>query len=160
MSDPVDDNDAVTSDGRQPAARVGEAFVEVRSYELDSFGHVNHAIFLNYLEYGRFEALRQGGFPYEDLVGRGWGVYVVRIEVDYLKEARLGERLRIRTWAHSCKRSSMVLAQEITPAAEPTTVLARARVTAVWVGPNRKPIRVPAEVREAMGLTTAADHGS
>ena len=140
MSDP--------SDG----ARFAEAFVEVRSYELDSFGHANHAVFLNYLEYARFEALRQGGFPYEDLVARGWGVYVVRIEVDYLKEARLGERLLVRTWPAGSRRSSMVLAQEIRRADEPTAVLARARVTAVWVGPDRRPIRVPREVRVALGM--------
>jgi acyl-CoA thioester hydrolase len=133
-------------------AHVAEAYVDVRSYELDSFGHANHAVFLNYLEYARFEALRQGGFSYEALVARGWGVYVVRIEVDYLKEARLGERLRIRTRADSCKRTSMILAQEISRAEKPATVLARARVTAVWVGPDRKPMRVPTEVRVAMGL--------
>ncbi|MCG6986719.1 MAG: acyl-CoA thioesterase [Gemmatimonadetes bacterium] len=133
-------------------ARVAESFVEVRSYELDSFGHANHAVFLNYLEYARFDALRQGGFPYEELVARGWGVYVVRIEVDYLKEARLNERLRIRTWVDGYKRTSMVLAQEISPAADPSSVLARARVTAVWVGADRKPMRVPAEVHVALGL--------
>lgn len=136
-------------------ARVAEAFVEVRSYELDSFGHANHAVFLNYLEYARFEALRQGGFPYEELVARGWGVYVVRIEVDYLKEARLNERLRIRTWADGFRRTSMVLAQDISNADDPSSVLARARVTAVWVGPDRKPMRVPPEVRVAMGLDSA-----
>ena len=135
--------------------RVAEALVDVRSYELDSFGHANHAVFLNYLEYARFEALRQGGFPYEEMVGRGWGVYVVRIEVDYLKEARLSERLRIRTWADSSKRSSMVIAQEISQADDPSSVLARARVTAVWVGSDRKPMRVPDEVRVALGLPVA-----
>jgi YbgC/YbaW family acyl-CoA thioester hydrolase len=140
-----------SSDG----ARVAEAFVEVRSYELDSFGHVNHAVFLNYLEYARFEALRQGGFPYEELVARGWGVYVVRIEVDYLKEARLGDRLLVRTWAAGSKRSSVVFAQEIRRTTAPADVLARARVTAVWVGPDRRPARVPDEVRVALGMTMA-----
>lgn len=133
-------------------ARVAESFVDVRSYELDSFGHANHAVFLNYLEYARFDALRQGGFPYEALVARGWAVYVVRIEVDYLKEARLNERLRIRTWVDGYKRTSMVLAQDISRADDPSSVLARARVTAVWVGPDQKPMRVPAEVHAALGL--------
>lgn len=127
-----------------------EALIEVRSYELDSFGHVNHAVFLNYLEHGRFTALRDAGFPYEAILARGWGVYVVRIEVDYLKEARLGQRLRVRTWAHSFKRTSMVLAQEIRLAEEPV-VLTRARVTAVFVGEDRRPMRVPEEVRAGLG---------
>ncbi|MCG6957760.1 MAG: acyl-CoA thioesterase [Gemmatimonadetes bacterium] len=145
-----------SSDG----ACVAEALVEVRSYELDSFGHVNHAVFLNYLEYARFEALRQGGFPYEDLVARGWGVYVVRIEVDYLKEARLGDRLLVRTSVAGSRRSSVVFAQEICRAAEPDVVLARARVTAVWVGPDRRPTRVPEAVRVALGMTIAGEAGT
>lgn len=125
--------------------------MEVRSYELDSFGHANHAVFLNYLEFARFEALRNGGFPYEEIISRGWGVYVVRVEVDYLKEARLGERLRVRTWAEGYKRSSMALAQQVVRDADPSVEVLRARVTAVWVGTDRRPMRVPEEIREALG---------
>jgi YbgC/YbaW family acyl-CoA thioester hydrolase len=130
---------------------VFETLLDVRSYELDSFGHANHAVFLNYLEHGRFGALRDAGFPYEELVGRGWGVYVVRVEVDYLKEARLGQRLRIRTWTEEFKRTSMVLAQEIRLDEHPEVILTRARVTAVFVGTDRRPMRVPDEIRAGLG---------
>jgi acyl-CoA thioesterase FadM len=34
---------------------------------------------------------------------------------------------------------------------EPALEVARARVTAVWVGPDRRPLRVPEEVRHALG---------
>ena len=48
----------------------------------------------------------------------------------------------------------MVLAQEMVrvngTSGEDETVVSRARVTAVWIGPNRKPMRVPEEVREGM----------
>lgn len=130
---------------------VSSSLVEVRSYELDSFGHANHAVFLNYLEFARFEALKGAGFPYQDIVARGWGIYVVRIEVDYLKEARLGQRLLVRTWAGGYKRSSMTLVQQITLDADPSVEVARARVTAVWIGPDGRPMRVPPEVRLALG---------
>lgn len=130
-------------------APVSETEIRVRSYELDSFGHVNHAVFLNYLEQGRFEALRDWGFPYEELVARGWGVYVVRIEVDYLKEARLGQRLRIRTWVQGFRRTSMVLAQVMRSAGDDAEV-ARALVSAVFVGEDRRPMRVPDPIRRAL----------
>lgn len=130
---------------------VSTSVIEVRSYELDSFGHANHAVFLNWLEYARFEALRRAGFPYDDIIARGWGIYVVRIEVDYLREARLGERLLVRTWADGYRRSSMVLAQQVVLEAEPHQEVARARVTAVWVGTDRRPLRVPAEIRQVLG---------
>lgn len=127
-----------------------ETGIEVRSYELDSFGHVNHAVFLNYLEYGRFELLRAVGLPPESLPERGLGVYVVRLEIDYLKEARVGDRLLVRSRAGEFRRTAMVLVQEIVRAAEPETVLAQARVTAVWVGSDRRPTRVPDEIRSAL----------
>lgn len=133
---------------------VSAGTVEVRSYELDSFGHANHAVFLNWLEYGRFQALAHAGFPYAEIVARGWGIYVVRIEVDYLREARLGERLLVRTWADGYRRTSMVLVQQIVREKEPSIEVARARVSAVWVGPDRRPLRVPEEIRHALGGET------
>ncbi len=128
-----------------------ETGIEVRSYELDSFGHVNHAVFLNYLEHGRFEMLRAVGLPPESLPERGLGVYVVHLEIDYFHEARVGDRLLVRSRAGGFRRTSMVLIQEIVLAARPEVVLVRARVRAVWVGADRRPTRVPAEIRSAFG---------
>jgi YbgC/YbaW family acyl-CoA thioester hydrolase len=131
---------------------VTETEIVVRGYELDSFGHVNHAVFLNYFEHGRFDALRRGGLSRAEMERRRWGVYVVRVEIDYLAEARQDDRLVVRTRAEGFKRTSMVLAQEmVRPSGEREEVLARARVHAVWVGADRRPMRVPAEVRAALG---------
>ena len=131
---------------------VAELTIGVRTSELDSFGHVNHAVYLNYFEHARFEALEEAGFSWAVLAERGWAIFVVRIEVDYLAEAKRQDELLIRTWADSFRRTSMVLAQEMLRADDPGSVVARARVTAVWIGPDRKPMRVPDEVRA--GLTT------
>ena len=128
----------------------------MRSSELYSFGHVNHAVFLNYLEHARFAALERAGFTFSMLEERGWGLFVVRIEVDYLSEATRGNRLLVRTWADSFRRTSMVLAQEIVRAEAPETLVAQAETTTVWMGPNRKPIRVPEEVRAGLLGTAAA----
>jgi len=145
----------------QPAPETGvsETEVAVRSYELDSFSHANHAVFLNYLEYARFEALRTGGLTREAMAGRNWNVYVVRVEVDYLGEARMDDRLVVRTCVEAYRRTSMVLRQEIvrpgaaggrgTTASEDTIV--RARVHVVWIGADGRPMRVPAEVKTALG---------
>lgn len=129
--------------------------VKVRTSELDSFGHVNHAVYLTYFEHARFEALKAAGFDWGVLDERGWAIFVVRIEVDYIAEARREDELLIRTRAHSFRRTSMLLAQEIIRDDGSEAPVARAMVTAVWIGPNRKPIRVPDEVRE--GLTQPRD---
>jgi acyl-CoA thioester hydrolase len=136
-----------------PEVPVAETTITVRSPEIDSFGHVNHAVFLHYFEHARYEALEAAGFAWPLLQENNWQIYVVRIEVDYLAQARRGDTLRVRTWADSFRRTAMVLAQEIVRGddAEEVTVVARARVHAVWIGPDRKPMRVPEFVRA--GLT-------
>ena len=122
---------------------------------MDSFGHVNHAVHLNYFEQARFEALARCGFTYDVLAQRGWTIHVVRIEVDYLSEVLLGDRLRIRTWAGEFRRTSMIMLQEARRDAREgeaeSTPVARARVVAVWIGENRRPIRVPPEIRKRFG---------
>lgn len=130
---------------------VSDTRIEVRTSELDSFGHVNHAVYLTYFEHARFEALNRAGFSWSVLEERGWAIFVVRVEVDYLAEAKREDRLLIRTWAESFRRTSMVLVQEMTRDDGSGVLVSRARVTAVWIGPNRKPMRVPEDVRE--GLT-------
>ena len=62
-------------------ASVAQTVIDVRTPELDSFGHVNHAVFLTYLEHGRFEAMQQSGFSWDDLDERGWTIFVVRLEI-------------------------------------------------------------------------------
>ena len=123
----------------------------VRTSELDSFGHVNHAVHLSYLEHARFHALKEAGFDWGVLDKKGWAIFVVRIEIDYVAEAKREDDLLIRTWAESFRRTSMILRQEIVRDDSSRAVIATARITAVWIGPGRKPIRVPDEVRE--GLT-------
>jgi len=125
----------------------------VRTSELDSFGHVNHAVYLTYFEHARFQALSEAGFDWSVLDDRGWAIFVVRVEVDYLAEAGREDELLIRTQAESFRRTSMLLAQDIVRDDGSGTVIAQAKVTAVWIGPNRRPMRVPEEVRK--GLTQA-----
>ncbi|MBT8487328.1 MAG: acyl-CoA thioesterase [Gemmatimonadetes bacterium] len=135
-----------------PGTPVSETAIAVRTSELDSFGHVNHAVYLNYFEHARFEALAEAGFSWDVLTEREWAIFVVRIEVDYLAEATREDELLIRTWADSFRRTSMLLAQEMVRADDASVAVARARVTAVWIGPDRRPMRVPEDVRS--GLTT------
>lgn len=124
----------------------------VRGYELDGFAHLNHAVFLNYFEQARFDLFEAGGFPPPEIQARGWGVYVASLEVEFLKEARFGDELVVKTRVAEVGRSSMVFEQVAAPADQPDVVSARARVRAVWIGEDRRPGRIPAEVRAALGV--------
>ena len=69
--------------------------VEVRSYELDAYNHVNNAVYLNYLEYARMEYLRSIGFDYAGLIEDGYMLYVTHIDIRYKYSARLYDKLCI-----------------------------------------------------------------
>jgi YbgC/YbaW family acyl-CoA thioester hydrolase len=120
---------------------------------MDSFGHVNHATYLSYLEQARWEALEAGGFTSDDLRREGWGIHVVRAEVDYLKPCHQGQLLRIRSRVDRLRGTSMVFAHEIHRATdEPGSGPAvRAAVTLVWIGLDGRPMRIPDVARKAMG---------
>jgi len=129
-----------------------ETEFRVRSYELDSLGHVNHAVYLNYLEQARYDALTAGGLTPEVIRERGWGVYVVRVEVDYHRECFHEQLLRVTTVVEEFRKASMIIRQDIRrvddgPMADPAVT---ARVVLVWIGEGGRPIRVPDEARQAL----------
>lgn len=128
-----------------------ETSIRVRSYELDAFGHLNHAVYLNHFEEARVRTLESVGHPLQDLLDRGGGVHVVRIEVEYRRQVFLGDRLRIRTRVDEVKRSSIAVVQEaLRPGEDGQEVACRARVVWVWVDDTGRPRRVPADVRDAL----------
>ena len=138
-----------------------ETEIRVRSYELDSLGHVNHAVYLNYLEQARYDALTAGGLPPAVIRERGWGVYVVRVEIDYHRECFHEQLLRVTTVVEEFRKASMIIRQQIRrvddgPGAEPAVT---ARIVLVWVGEGGRPMRVPDEARAALapGSTPDAD---
>jgi acyl-CoA thioester hydrolase len=60
--------------------------LETRPNDLDSLGHVNHAVVLEYFEAARVRLARELGFPEQSKLV----VVVSRIEVDYLAEIGSG----------------------------------------------------------------------
>jgi acyl-CoA thioester hydrolase len=114
----------------------------VRTYECDSYGHVNNANYLNYLEFARYEFLRSIGFDYPDVVKTGYGVYIARIEIDYKKPAFTGDELRIRSWPVKKGAVSGVIAQKIMRGEE---VIAEAKVTWAFVNASGSPTKIPPE---------------
>jgi acyl-CoA thioester hydrolase len=64
-----------------------EKEIEIRWRDLDAFGHVNHIVFLTYLEEVRDEWL---GRVLGD-AGLVWGYVLARVEIDYRRELKLAD---------------------------------------------------------------------
>ena len=114
----------------------------VRTYECDSYGHVNNANYLNYLEFARYELLKDVGFDYPAMIEAGYGVFIARIEIDYKKPAIVDDELTIKSRPVKKGAVSGVIAQEIWRGEE---LLAGAKVTWAFVNSKGIPVRLPPE---------------
>ena len=119
-----------------------ECKLTVRTYECDSYGHVNNANYLNYLEYARHEFLRDVGFNYQSMIKAGYGIYVARVEIDYVKPALADDDLLIKSWSLKKGAVSGIIGQEIW---RKDVLLARAKVTWAFVDSKGQPTKVPPE---------------
>jgi acyl-CoA thioester hydrolase len=122
---------------------ISKCSLQVRTYECDSYGHVNNANYLNYLEFARYELLKDIGFDYPKAIEAGYGVFIARIEIDYKKPALTDDFLTITTWPVKKGAVSGTLAQEISRGDE---LLVEAKVTWAFVETKTgMPIKIPKE---------------
>jgi YbgC/YbaW family acyl-CoA thioester hydrolase len=84
--------------------------VAVRGYEVDSFGHVNNAVYLQWLEHARWEMGHRSGLAW---VGQDILPVVRHLTLDYRTETRLGDALRICMWPRSIGQTSFVMGSSI-----------------------------------------------
>jgi acyl-CoA thioester hydrolase len=128
----------------------------VRSYEVDQYGHVNNAVYLNYAEALTVEHAEMSGY------GRAWtdahgGAWVVRRhEVEYLRQARMSDELELTVRVELVRGVRGVRRTAIARAADGAPV---AEVLSEWVWvrlPDGRPMRVPAELVEVAARATAA----
>ncbi len=117
--------------------------ITARGNELDSYGHVNNAVYLNYIEQARWELFRDAGLL-EFFTQNGLFLVVVDVHIRYQREIRLFDEIEVVT---RTKRSApyLVFEQKLF---NKTTGLpaARATVKTVFVDTSRMPCDVPAEM--------------
>ena len=117
-----------------------ECSLRVRTYECDSYGHVNNANYLNYLEYARYMLLKDVGFDFPASVKAGYGVYIAKVVIEYKKPAIADDELLIRSWPIKKGAVSGVIAQRILRGED---VIAEAQVTWAFVDSQGTPTKIP-----------------
>ena len=88
--------------------------LRVRSYELDIYGHVNNAVYMNWLEHGRSQLLQDKGFNYVS-IAEAWDVRLVTVATTINFKAQLGldDEIEVRTCVKRMGNSSVVFDQKI-----------------------------------------------
>lgn len=121
---------------------------KVRTYECDSYNHVNNAVYLNYLEYARADYMDQTGFRYLDFVEAGYFLYVTHIDIHYKASARYGDELEIETFAIKLGAVSGTFKQVIRRKNADGSlgdVCAEAEVSWACVNKEGRPSKIPSE---------------
>ncbi|GAB3796155.1 acyl-CoA thioesterase [Micromonospora zhanjiangensis] len=69
--------------------------ITVRGYELDTQGHLNQAVYLQYAEHARWECLRAAGISQDRLLSSGVGPVALELTLRYLRELRGGDEVEV-----------------------------------------------------------------
>lgn len=69
--------------------------VTVRGYELDTQGHLNQAVYLQYAEHARWELLRAAGLSQDKLLADGVGPVALETTVKFRRELRGGDEVEV-----------------------------------------------------------------
>jgi len=124
-----------------------QADLRVRFYELDAYGHVNHAIYVHYFETARIELLDSIGFGLDRLADDDTQLVVIALASRFLRAARLGDQLTIETAQLQTSRVRSTWAQRILRGDE--TVVTQ-HVQFATTNSAGKPRRMPPKLTEAL----------
>ena len=96
-----------------PKNEILESRIVVASYELDSFGHVNNAVFLNYLEKARGDFMTLKGLRFDDFFK--WRRYPVvgRASMEFKYPAKAGDKLLVKGVITKHTAASFTLRYEV-----------------------------------------------
>ncbi len=126
--------------------------VRVYYEDTDTAGVVYYANYLRYLERGRTEWLRALGVEQLRLAQEAGLVFAVRsLNIEYLKPARLDDRLAVLTALTLLGRAQVTLKQQIERSGE-TLVEASVRIACLDTK-KMKPAALPEEIRREMGAS-------
>jgi|SRR5213075_3228087 acyl-CoA thioester hydrolase len=124
--------------------------VEVVDGDIDNLGHASNLVYLRWIQEAALAHSTALGHPERAYLARGQAWVVRRHEIEYLRAAALGDRLRIETRVVSMKVANSLRKTEIFRGSE---LLCRAETDWVYVDLARaRPVRIPEDVRGAFPL--------
>ena len=119
--------------------------IRARGYELDSYGHVNNAVFFNYFEQARWELFQNKGLL-DQLTSQGLFLVVVEVNIRYQHEVKLGDEVEITS---TLKKDEPFIFFDLRMKLCSTgQAVARARVKTVFVDAQRISHDIPAGIEQ------------
>ncbi|MEK7323931.1 MAG: thioesterase family protein, partial [Chloroflexota bacterium] len=118
---------------------------QVQWREIDSAGHVNNAIYMDYVSDCGMEIAATYGWPVARMQAAGFGIVVRRHQIEYRESAVEGDELEVATWVSALKRATGIRHYTISRVRD-GALLVQVHSLCVWVNlATGQPVRVPSE---------------
>ncbi len=85
----------------------------IREHHIDSFGHVNNAVYLQLFEEARWDLITQNGFGRQTILERQQGPVVLEANVRFKREVRNRQAIRILSWLEGYERKVGTMIQHV-----------------------------------------------
>lgn len=85
----------------------------IEKADIDWFNHLNNKRYFDFFEAERSEWFTKSGFPYLKMAERDQAVVIVKLEMDYIKEVRLGEQVTVTTFLGKMGTKSFTMEQSM-----------------------------------------------
>ena len=119
--------------------------LEARGNELDSYGHVNNAVYLNYTEQARWDLFRQLGILDQFIVSDK-KIVIIENHIKYVRQVKLFDEIVIETQME--KSAHFLLFKHNLLNKKTGKPVAKATVKSVFLGKNNKPCDIPKSLLE------------
>jgi len=114
--------------------------ITVRFSDLDPYHHVNHSVFLNYFEVGRFSLLESKNISLKQLQEQGFQMVVSEVHIKYLAPITREIELFVETEVLKRRRVSTIWSQRLVA---DNKVYSTAEITIVTTNLEGKVARLP-----------------
>jgi len=116
----------------------------VRGYELDSYGHVNNSVYLNYFEHARWEMFREMDLT-RVIHSSNVIIVVTDVHIRYMREAKLYDEIEIQTSV--VREEPYLIFKQKLLNRRTGLALARGETKTIFIDDNRKPVDIPKEFK-------------
>lgn len=123
--------------------------VRVYYEDTDLAGIVYYANYLKFIERARSEMVREAGIDQVAMKAEGRVFAVARVEADYVAPARFDDTLLVET---SLAETTPVRFTMLQVVKRGDTLIFKAKVTVVCLGPTGRPVRLPDAITKLASL--------
>lgn len=117
-----------------------EYHTTVKGYELDSYNHVNNAVYLNYIEQARWEIFKEFNL-FEYFKNNNLLLVITEINIKYKREAKLFDELIIHT--DLIKKNPYIIFLHKIYNKKTNLIITQAKVKAVLINDEKIPHDIP-----------------